>query len=212
MKNSFVLYTDYMTQLELLDMEQRGILITSLFLYQMGRDPLDMDGMSAMAFAFIKAQIDRDNEKYEQTVQKRREAGAKGGKQSQANQANASFAKQSQANQADNVNDNDNDIKEILPKGSTKKSTAFHPPTIEQVQAYVTEKGYKVDAQRFVDFYESKGWFVGKNKMKDWKAAVRNWGRNLDRTQRRGVTTKAKANFTQRDNDYALLQERLIER
>ena len=37
------------------------------------------------------------------------------------------------------------------------------------------EHGYNVDAERFVDFYRSKGWLVGKNKMKDWKAAVRSW-------------------------------------
>lgn len=42
---------------------------------------------------------------------------------------------------------------------------------------YCQEKGYAMDAERFVDFYSSKGWMVGKNKMKDWKAAVRNWAR-----------------------------------
>ena len=53
----------------------------------------------------------------------------------------------------------------------------FSPPTLEDVIGYCQEKGLKVDAQRFVDFYGSKGWMVGKNKMKDWKAAVRNWSR-----------------------------------
>lgn len=56
--------------------------------------------------------------------------------------------------------------------------TAFVPPTLEEVSAYVSEKGYSVDAERFIDFYTSKGWMVGKNKMKDWKAAVRNWWKN----------------------------------
>ena len=58
------------------------------------------------------------------------------------------------------------------------KRTAFVPPTLEEVSAYVSEKGYSVDAERFIDFYSSKGWMVGKNKMKDWKAAVRNWWKN----------------------------------
>ena len=40
------------------------------------------------------------------------------------------------------------------------------------------ERGNDVDPERFVDFYEAKGWMVGKNKMKDWRAAVRNWERN----------------------------------
>lgn len=55
------------------------------------------------------------------------------------------------------------------------KSTRFTPPTLEEVQAYCIERGNNVDAERFIDFYSSKGWMVGKNKMKDWKAAVRNW-------------------------------------
>ena len=51
----------------------------------------------------------------------------------------------------------------------------FKPPTIQEVKAYCIERGNNVDPERFVDFYESKGWMVGKNKMKDWKAAVRTW-------------------------------------
>lgn len=61
-----------------------------------------------------------------------------------------------------------------IPNGISKKK-AFTPPTVEEVRAYCQERGNNIDPQRFVDFYESKGWFVGKNKMKSWEAAVRNW-------------------------------------
>lgn len=54
----------------------------------------------------------------------------------------------------------------------------FTPPDVVEVQAYCYERCNNVDAQAFVDFYSSKGWMVGKNKMKDWKAAVRTWERN----------------------------------
>ena len=47
---------------------------------------------------------------------------------------------------------------------------------MENVSGYCRENGYNVDERRFIDFYESKGWMVGKNKMKDWRAAVRNLG------------------------------------
>lgn len=53
----------------------------------------------------------------------------------------------------------------------------FLPPTVEEVRAYCTEKGYDIDPDRFVDYYTSNGWKVGKNPMKDWKAAVRSWSR-----------------------------------
>lgn len=59
------------------------------------------------------------------------------------------------------------------PKG--EKRSRFIPPTVEEVAAYCRERNNQVDPQTFVDFYASKGWVVGKSKMKDWKAAVRTW-------------------------------------
>ena len=55
--------------------------------------------------------------------------------------------------------------------------TRFTAPTVQEVKAYCIEKGYHVDAERFVDYYTSNGWMVGRNKMKDWKAAVRTWAK-----------------------------------
>lgn len=54
----------------------------------------------------------------------------------------------------------------------------FSPPAYEDVAAYCAERGSKVDPQRWFDFYLSNGWKVGKNQMRDWKAAVRSWERN----------------------------------
>jgi len=54
----------------------------------------------------------------------------------------------------------------------------FTPPSVYEVSTYCQEQGLDVDADRFVDFYETKGWMVGKSKMKDWKAACRNWARS----------------------------------
>lgn len=123
-KNSIILYTDYMEQLELLSFEQRGILLTAIMKYQKYGEIIEMDDMTKMAFSFIRAQLDRDNEKYNETVKKRREAGRRGGmysKQTQAKQANANFAysnEAKQANASDNdnvvVNDNDNDNDNVV--------------------------------------------------------------------------------------------------
>ena len=57
-------------------------------------------------------------------------------------------------------------------------STNFKPPTIDEVKKYCAERKNKVDAIKFVDHYEARGWLLGKVKMKDWKAAVRTWERN----------------------------------
>lgn len=63
----------------------------------------------------------------------------------------------------------------------------FAKPTVEEVAAYAAEKGYRgFDAERFWNFYESKGWMVGKNKMTNWRSAVSNWvGRDERKVTRR---------------------------
>lgn len=80
-------------------------------------------------------------------------------------------------------NDNNRD------KAETAKR--FAPPSIDEVQSYISEKGYSVDAESFVAFYTSKNWFVGKNKMKDWHAAVVTWEkRNKNFPTKKQTTTK----------------------
>ena len=58
-------------------------------------------------------------------------------------------------------------------KENTKKN--FIKPTVEEIQRYCSERNNGINANAFYDFYESKNWYVGKNKMKDWKACVRTW-------------------------------------
>lgn len=80
-------------------------------------------------------------------------------------------------NQKQAIKEKERKEKEIeLESIEAKSAKRFCPPTLEEVKVYVEEKGYVFfDAERFIDFYTSKGWMVGKNKMKDWQAAVRNW-------------------------------------
>lgn len=68
-------------------------------------------------------------------------------------------------------------------KSQVKKFTGFVKPTSDDIKDYCNERVNNVDANTFFDFYESKGWLVGKAKMKDWKAAVRNWERNETKSE-----------------------------
>lgn len=68
-------------------------------------------------------------------------------------------------------------------------SKRFVPPTLEEVSAYISENGYTVNPSRFIDFYESKGWMVGKSKMKDWKSALRGW-QSRENDNRQGGTER----------------------
>ena len=93
------------------------------------------------------------------------------------------------------VNTNKERNKEIK-KESNKRGGRFTPPTIEEVSQYITEQNFRVNAERFIDYYEANGWLVGKNKMKDWKATIRNWERR--ETENRGTTSSKSSNpFTE---------------
>lgn len=92
----------------------------------------------------------------------------------------------------ENVNENDNvtsivpiEVKEkketnnnsVIISKEKKVSNNFISPSLEAIKEYIEENKYPLNAEDFYDFYSSKGWMVGKNKMKDWKAAVRMWSR-----------------------------------
>ena len=91
-KSSFLIYLDYQEQFELLTDEQAGQLIKAIIKYEKTGEITKLDGMTKMAFSFIKQQLDRDNEKWKEEKQKRSEAGKKG-----------------MANRWKNSNDNNND-------------------------------------------------------------------------------------------------------
>jgi hypothetical protein len=79
-------------------------------------------------------------------------------------------------------NNNMGDSDESQPRKSNSRKP-FTPPTVDEVHDYCCERANNVDPEAFVDFYESKGWMVGKNKMKDWKAAVRTWEKEKNGTK-----------------------------
>jgi uncharacterized protein YdaU (DUF1376 family) len=64
---------------------------------------------------------------------------------------------------------------ELTLKDTGTKAKRFVPPTLDQIRSYCNERLNNVDANKFIDHYTSNGWLVGKNKMKDWKAAIRTW-------------------------------------
>lgn len=69
------------------------------------------------------------------------------------------------------------EVKEQLIIKNTEKSKRFIPPTLQEVEDYCFERMNNISPQHFIDHYTSNGWLVGKNKMKDWQSAIRNWER-----------------------------------
>ena len=202
-KKSFVMYESWGAAIEKMNNEQAGELIKAIYAFQKNPDVVPEDPAIAFVFEIIKQKLEEDNKRYEKVCAARAEGGKKGGRP----KANASDKKQmvseeskkskcfsEKAKKADNDNEYDNDLKENTLEGVKEKR--FAPPTLENVSEYCREMGYtNVDAVCFIDFYTSNGWMVGKNRMKDWKAAVRNWDRREKNPQRQdGTAEVAKKN------------------
>lgn len=203
-KKSFVMYESWGAAIEKMSNEQAGELIKAIYAYQKDLDAVPEDPALAFVFELIKQQLDADGQRYKEACAARSEAGKKGGRP----KANASDKKQmvsyeskkskcfsEKAKKADNDNEYDNDLKKENTIDGVKEKR-FARPTLENVSEYCREMGYtNVDAARFIDFYTSNGWMVGKNRMKDWKAAVRNWDRREKNPQRQdGAAEVAKKN------------------
>lgn len=77
-----------------------------------------------------------------------------------------------------NIGENNAPQPENSVKPDKPKRKKFVIPTVEEVQAYCDERGNNIDAQHFIDYYSARGWMLGKNHIKDWKACVRTWERN----------------------------------
>lgn len=109
----------------------------------------------------------------------------------------------------DKDKDKEKDKEEVKPK----KRVLFTPPTVDEVKAYCLERNNKIDAQTFIDFYEAKGWMIGANKMKDWKAAVRTWekrnnGKATNTSDKKGISN----GYMQNDYDFKSLESQLLNR
>ena len=80
-------------------------------------------------------------------------------------------------NNINNTNNINNELNNIIITPQTK-SKKFTKPSLEEINNFILENNLKVNGEHFYDYYESNGWKVGKNSMKDWKATLRNWNRN----------------------------------
>lgn len=88
---------------------------------------------------------------------------------------------------------------------SIKAAPKFKKPSVEEVRAYCLERGNSVDAQAFVDFYESKGWKVGNAAMKDWRACVRTW----ESREKHSSPRPSSRNTTNKSSNFQVMRDML---
>lgn len=142
--------------------------------------PEDLPPIANSFFLLMKPNIDASNKRYRASSSNGKTGGAPPGNQNARKQP-----KNNQTKQPKNKQDLDYELeydldyeKECEVKaGKPPTRHAFFPPSIAEVEQYCKENSLSIDAARFCDHYESNGWMVGKNKMKSWQAAIRNWNR-----------------------------------
>jgi len=156
-----------------------------------GTEP-QMRSSERALWTVVRQGIDREAEAYENKVEASREAGRKSGearrKRSQLLEPNERNRTNMNKTNQDKEEEEEKDEYKEEEKESVCRAAApralIGPPSLEEVTSYCEERGNRVNPQRFMDFYTANGWRVGKNPMRDWKAAVRSWESNgMDQRQ-----------------------------
>lgn len=178
--------------LDILPPEQYKNVLTKMRQYvEHGDEPEGLESIEQMAFESLRSFMDENIKTYQRSVLAHREAGRRGGRPKKADE--------SDENQEEPNGFGENQIGTICaPKykvqsskytgtivpesidasasSAPAKRKRFTPPDMETVKAYFAEKGgTDVQAERFFAYYESNGWKVGRNPMKNWKAAASGW-------------------------------------
>ena len=202
-KDSFIFYRSFFEAIDTLPRDIQGEIYRAIVRYGItGEETECLKPIARSLFILMKPQIDANTSRYENGCKGGRPKA--GGEDEKPNGNQTETKPKPNGNQTetkpkpngnqtetkpkpnDNDNDNVNNLKKREKDKSFSKESAkkppgvFRPPTVEEVRDYVQQKGYPVDAEMFVDFYASKGWMVGKNRMKDWQAAVRTWKRKRE--------------------------------
>lgn len=188
-RNYAALPHDYLKEMETLTDAEFGRLCRALLKYSSTGEMEELNGNERIVLPRVRMQEDRFQASYADLSDIRSEAGKKGaGKRWQgmasdskawqniANDGKCHFANGKNGNTETNTN---TEVKErdanASPKKSADKPRRFSPPSVSEVREYIQRKGYHVDAEAFVAFYESKGWMIGKNRMANWCQAVATW-------------------------------------
>ena len=177
-KKSFLLYCDIIHTIEQLTDEQAGHLFKHILQYVNDKDPQTDNVITKIAFEPIKQTLKRDLKKYED-IRKRNSENAR---------------KRWDATAYDRIPNNTKnaDIVREIEIDIVKDKKIFTKPTLDELREYMDSIGMNDVSSKFFDFYESKGWMIGKNKMKDWKSAVRTWKANNLKTNFESIVNRPK--------------------
>lgn len=166
-------------------------------------EDFDLFQFSSDSTSFYSHSLNERMKPLEQIREKRRRAGVRSGEVRRAKAAS-----RLKTTKVSNVETESSDNKcnmggEDVIMIETIEPTVFVPPTESELSSYCIENKIDVDFVSFIDFYQSKGWMIGKNEMRDWRAALRNWQRNETYKSNNYQQTRSQLNATKFYNDKA---------
>ncbi len=210
MSEGFIFYRSWAKGLEDLPPKEYKACMQALIDYAINGEEKPTTANAKMFLSMAKPYIDKNNQ--------RRANGMKGGRPKTEHEPKETEPK---------PNDNQTEPKAEKTKGTVtvtvtetvtdiyknkeRPSARFVKPTVEDIRAYCLERRNSVDPQTFYDFYESKGWMVGKSPMKDWKATVRTWeSRRKEEARAPAKRNQFNDNFEARKYDFDDLETQLL--
>lgn len=211
-KPGIMFYFDIRPCLKRLNYEEKGRLFEAMLDYgELGIEP-ELEGMSGIAWDFLRPGLDRDTDRYERVIlQKKYAAYSRECKKNQTEVTpypqwlNEMYRPTSaddfrEANLSDdiqhttyNIQHTTNNLQHTTDNAVSRPP--FSPPTREVLQQYCREMNYTMNVDSFMDYYAANGWMIGKSPMQDWKAAVRRWYRK----EYRNGTTELSAEWNTGD-------------
>ena len=180
-KKGFLLYANQYAMVEKLTDEQAGKLLKQIYMYVNDLDPSEpKDVVVSIVWTSIMQSLKQDLKLYEEKCEKNKNNIQKywDTKRNQTNtndiQTNSDIDKEKDIDSDKDITNKENDISQK----KTITSQRFVKPTVEEIKEYCKANAIQLDAQYFFDFYESKGWVIGKSPMKNWKKAIATWTKN----------------------------------
>jgi hypothetical protein len=171
-KKSFLLYIDIHHTVKKLTDEQAGILFKHILSYVNDENPILDNLLLEIAFEPIKQSLKRDLKRYEAICKRNQHNGLKGGRPKKKPKKPSGLI--NNPNNPDEPKKADIDIDIDIDKEIDKEKNII-PPPIFLITKYCKGRNNGIDADYFYDWYQTRGWKVGKDKMKDWQSAIRTW-------------------------------------
>jgi len=182
-RDSFIFYRSFFSATKHLNQVEKAQLFEAICSYALDGNISLLEGTPQGMFELIKPQLDANRKRFENGCKKKQKIS-----KTEAKPKQKTSKEEANVNVNVNVNHNEECKSELIndnlnnnSKGveiDTVKTKRFIKPTIQEIKDYCLERKNNVDVNKFFNHYESNGWKVGKNGMKDWKACVRTWEGN----------------------------------